>query len=192
MGASSSVNSREFNEFISKYYDEEYKNVDDSNKQSRLFTKEDDDDEDIQSYSSVWFTINAIISSIMVIKSDLHSESSTFIGNEDYTLFADSKETTSPKPENMPLFTITKVLTKIMINIDSIYNIQNTTFEYGKIQSIDKRQLELVKNTLKEYYGKQSLIIINNPKRHPPIDLSRFTYNIFDFIVEENKLYVYV
>ena len=180
MGASSSVNTKELNEFIIKYYDEEYKDVDDSNNQRPSFTTED-----IQSNSSVWFTINAIISSILVIKSDLHSENNTTIGNED-----DYKESINTKTKEMQI--VIEVLTKIMINIDSIHNIQNTTFEYGKLEAVDERKTESVKNTLKTHYGMNCLVIINNPKQHTPVNLTRFTYGMFEFIVDQDKLHVYV
>jgi len=170
MGAASSVNTNDLNEFI-KYYDEEYKDVDDSNTQSPSFTTED-----YQSNSAVWFTINAVINSILIIKSDLHSKE----GN--------CKQST--KTEEMT--TVIEVLTKIMINIDSIHNIQNTTFEYGKLQTTDKRKIESVKNTLKSHYGMNCVVIINNPKQHVPVDLTRFTYGMFDFIFDEDKLHVYV
>jgi hypothetical protein len=106
MGASSSVNTRHFDEYRSNYNGEEYKDAKE-NYLNQLFTVENHEDQ-----SLLWFTINSIIDSVYVIKSNF-------------------------EPENN--ITIKEVMTKIMVNIDSIHNIQGNSFEYGKLQPIDKK-----------------------------------------------------
>jgi len=67
--------------------------------------------------SAVWYSIHAVIKSILVILNDFMKEKNTEI--------------------------VYEVLKKVMINIDSIYGICDTTFEYGKIQPINDEILEM-------------------------------------------------
>jgi len=159
MGASCSVNTREFNGCLTNYNGEEYKDA------NELYLNQSFTSEKHEHQSLIWFTINAIIDSVYVVKSDFQYENN---------------------------ITIIEVMTKIMINIDSIYNIQDNSFEYGKIQPIDKKKINTTKLILKKYYGMSWVIIIDNPLRYIPIDLSVFTYGIFEYLVDDHKLYVYI
>lgn len=159
MGASSSVNTREFNGHRSNYDDEEYKDA------NELYLNQSFTDEKQEHHSLLWFTINSIMDAVYVVKSDFQYKNN---------------------------ITIKEVMTKIMINIDSIHNIQGNSFEYGKIQPIDKKKINLAKLILKKYYEMSCVIIIDNPLIYKPIDLSLFTYGVFEFLVDDHKLHVYI
>ena len=159
MGASSSVNTRKHDEHHYNYNGEEYKDA------NELYLNQPFTDEKQEHQSLLWFTINSIIDSVYVVKSDFQYQNN---------------------------IAIIEVMTKIMINIDSIHNIQGNSFEYGKIQPIDKKKINLAKLTLKKYYGMSCVIIIDNPLIYNPIDLSVFTYGIFEFLVDDHKLHVYI
>jgi len=125
---------------------------------------EDNEDNEIQ--SAVWYSIHAVIKSILVIRTDFIKEKNTAI--------------------------LYEVLKKVMINIDSIYNICDTTFEYGKIQKVNDETLETAINILKQYYELNPLIIIKINKNQKMVGVDLFTYGIFTFTVSNGYLYVYV
>jgi hypothetical protein len=99
-----------------------------------------------------------------------------------------------------------EIMTKILINIDSIYDIEQDSFEYGRIQSVYEEDIVIVKKTLREYYGDIKLVIIKLKNNQSVYDLGLFMYDIFNIqvveIEEKNKyttsfyvnkyLYVYV
>ena len=116
--------------------------------------------------SAVWYSIHAIMKTISAIRTDFRNEKNTAI--------------------------LYNVLKKVMINIDSIYNIQDTTFEYGKIQRVNDEMVKLVIERLSEYYETKPLIIIKIHNNQKMIDLERFTYGIFTFTVSDGYLCVYV
>ena len=155
---------------------DEYKNEDEytAGDYYEDFPKEDD----VEQQSPVWVAINAILNSILIIRKDFQKE----------------------KPE-----ILLEVMKKIVMNMDSIYNIRETTFEYDKIQSITIKDLEIVKNMLKNYYENESVIIIKlkdnipfthsetkSTNSHEIANLSIFMYDIFNFQIKKNCLYVYV
>jgi DNA-directed RNA polymerase subunit L len=109
--------------------------------------------------SAVWYSIQAVIETVVVIRSDLRKGRS----NELY-----------------------EVMKKVMINIDSIYDIGDTTFEYGKIQSIDDETLDMAVEALKSYYEKKPLITVKIHSNQRMVNLERFTYGIFTFKVSND------
>ena len=130
--------------------------------------------------SSVWLAIDAILKSIHTIKKDFK------ILKNNEILF--------------------EMMKKIIINIDSIYNIQQDSFEHGKIQPVYEEDIVIVKKTLQEYYGDIKLVVIKLKNNQSVYDLGLFMYDIFNIqvveIEEKNKyttsfsvnkyLYVYV
>lgn len=117
-------------------------------------------------HSSVWFMIHSIINTILVIKND-------FMEQENELLI--------------------KILEAVMMNIDSMHNIKDITFEHGKLQNIEQNKIDSVKKILKKFYGKDSLIVINIPnKQLAMVDLSEFIYDIFKFEIFGDNLYIYL
>jgi len=117
--------------------------------------------------SAVWYSIHAVMKTISAIRTDFRNEKHTYSA-------------------------LYEVLKKVMINIDSIYDIGDTTFEYGKIQPVDDEMLELAIETLSEYYETKPLIIIKIHNNQRMVDLERFTYGVFTFTVSDGYLCVYV
>lgn len=116
--------------------------------------------------SAVWYSIHAVMKTISAIRTD----------------FCNEKNTAN----------LYEVLKKVMINIDSMYNIGDTTFEYGKIQPVNAEIVELAIERLSEYYETKPLIIIKIHNNQKIVDLERFTYGIFTFTVSDGYLCIYV
>jgi hypothetical protein len=85
-----------------------------------------------------------------------------------------------------------EAMKKVIINMDSIYDIDYDAYCYGKIQRMDETKLMIVKQCLQNYYGGESLVIIRVESCHPVADLGKFMYDIFKFQRVGDYLYVYV
>jgi len=165
MGSSSSVLRKLDYQYSNEYddtYEEDKEQKNDHTFGNILhFIKEEDEPQ-----SAVWYSIQAVIETVVIIRSDLRN--------------GRSKE-------------LYEVIKKVMINIDSIYNIGNTTFEYGKIQSIDDETLDMAVEALKGYYEEKPLITVKIHSNQRMVNLERFTYGIFTFKVSnDGYMCVYV
>ena len=120
----------------------------------------------VEIQSAVWYSIHAVIKTISTIRKDFRNE----------------KDTT----------TLYEVLKKVMINIDSIHHICNTTFEFENIQQINKKTLTKAIKTLKEFYETKPVIVVRINKYQNIVNLDKFTYSIFKFVDTHGYLGVYV
>lgn len=118
-----------------------------------------------EAQSLVWFTINIINKTLFAIKGDFNKETNT---------------------------ELYEVLNSVMINIDSIHHICNTTFEYENIQQINKKNLAKAIKTLKEFYETKPVIVVRINKYQNIVNLDKFTYSIFRFVDTHGYLGVYV
>ena len=126
--------------------------------------------------SSVWLAIDAILKTVHIIQKDFR-----FLRNNELLL---------------------DIMNKIIINVDSIYDIQKNDFKYTRIQSVYEEDIVHVKKTLQDYYGTSKLVVIKLKKNQSVEDLGLFMYDIFNFQVVEKEteknvilkkyLYVYV
>jgi DNA-directed RNA polymerase subunit L len=157
MGSSSSVLRKLDYQYSNEYdtYEENKEETSDHTFGNILRSIKEED----EPQSAVWYSIQAVIETVVVIRSDLRKGRS----NELY-----------------------EVMKKVMINIDSIYDIGDTTFEYGKIQSIDDETLDMAVEALKSYYEKKPLITVKIHSNQRMVNLERFTYGIFTFKVSND------
>lgn len=177
MGASSSVQSSfirsEIDPYIvmneckeeGKYDDDEYEKYVYSTYSIHTSYYGHEEDEKNDCNSPVWVAINSIIKTVLIIKTDF---------------------------QNTHCNVLFEVMKKIMINIDSIYNIKHDTFNYGEIQPIDNTKLKIVKKLLINYYGNESLVVIKLEDHDQKIaDLGKFIYDLLVFQIENSCVYVY-
>lgn len=178
MGSGSSIQSR-FTETDHLYEDyeskEDLKDVDTpTNKYLCIYTPYNIDTsfslEEKKEYKyynyPVWIAINTVIKTILVIKND----------------FQCKVEDTGD---------LVEIMTKIVMNIDGIYNIRYDTYDHGKIHFAEEAKVARVKLLLEKYYGQASVVIIR-VNDNEIIDLEKFTYDIFHFKKVGNYLYIFV
>jgi hypothetical protein len=124
-----------------------------------------DDDESDDCNSPVWIAINTIINTILIIKKDLECV------------------------QNIMLIEVMKT---IVMNMDSIYDIKYDSFNYGTIKLINNVKINTAKQILHDYYKGKCLVVIKLNSNQQVTDLGCFMYNIFNFKIVHNCLYVYV
>lgn len=181
MGSGSSMQSR-FTETDHLYEDyeskEDFKDDDDpTSKYSCVYTPYNIDTsfslEEKKEYEyynyPVWIAINTVIKTILVIRDDFQSK---------------VKDTGD-------LGDLVEIMTKIVMNIDGIYNIRYRTYEHSKIHIAEEAKVARVKLLLEQYYGQSSVIIIRVDDKEI-INLDKFTYDIFQFEKVGNYLYIFV
>jgi len=152
-------------EFKEDYmYPYEYEHVY-STKSIHIPNSKEDKENEVECNSPVWITINTIIKSVVVIRMDLQ-----------------------PKINDV----LYETMKKVIMNIDSIYDIKNDTYEYGKIQHVSEAKLLTVKKRVRDYYGENSLVIIRVEASMSIADLGKFMYDIFQFQRVGDYLYVFV
>jgi hypothetical protein len=128
-------------------------------------TSKEEKDSEGECNSPVWIAINTIIKSVLIVRMDFQ-----------------------PKINDVMF----EAMKKVIINMDSIYDIDYDAYCYGKIQRMDETKLMIVKQCLQNYYGGESLVIIRVESCHPVADLGKFMYDIFKFQRVGDYLYVYV
>jgi hypothetical protein len=150
-----------------KYDDEEYEKYIYSTYSIHNFCGHGyEEDEKNDCNSPVWIAINSIIKTILIIRTDFQNT-------------------------HQPV--LSEVMKKIMMNLDSIYNIKDEEFDHGELQSMDKPNLKIVKLLLTNYYGDQSLVVIKmDGEKQKIADLGKFMYDLLVFQIANNCVYVYI